>query len=286
MKQEARIDRSTAELEPAVDERAVDKRAVDGQGIDEHGIDVWLAFYDQIDEASLSGFMELLNPDERRRQVRFQLQDDRKRYLVTRGMARTVLSRYANVLPEDWTFLADAFGRPHIADRHGDEASRLSFNISHTRGLIAMAVTSRRAIGVDVEHIAVRQVSMGIAERHFAAEEIDALARIPEHRRQDRFFEYWTFKEAYAKARGLGLSIPLEKFGFQFPGGPVVRLVADPALDDNVNRWRFWQCRPTHDHLLALCADVGEDAAPRVTIRRLTTSSAHAVLDLEFLKTS
>jgi 4'-phosphopantetheinyl transferase len=286
MRPAERIDRSTTEPGHAADRPAVDERAADRHAVDERSIDVWLAFYDQIDEASLAQFLQLLNPDERHRQVRFQLPDDRKRYLVTRGMARTVLSRYANVSPADWTFLADAFGRPRIADRHGDEACRLSFNLSHTRGLIAMAVTSRRAIGVDVEHIAGRQVSMGIAKRHFAAEESDELARVPEHLRQDRFFEYWTFKEAYTKARGLGLSMPLEKFGFQFPGGPVVRLVADPGLDDNVNRWRFWQCRPTLEHLLALCADMGEDAAPRVTIRRLTTSSTHAMFDLEFLKTS
>ena len=106
------------------------------------------------------------------------------------------------------------------------------------------------------------------------------------HQRQDRFFEYWTFKESYVKARGLGMSIPLQRFGFQLVGERLVQLVADPTLDDNVNRWRFWQCRPTLDHLLALCADVGDEAVPQVIIRRWIPDGMHAVLDLEFLKTS
>ncbi|MBB4129225.1 4'-phosphopantetheinyl transferase [Xanthomonas translucens] len=255
-------------------------------GVAEPGIDVWLAFYDDIAEDALAEMLPVLNADERRQQVRFLLQDDRKRYLVTRGMARTVLSEYVDVLPKDWRFLKDRFGRPRIADLHGSGACGLSFNISHTRGLIAMAVAAHRAVGVDVEHLAVRQVSMGVANGNFAPEEIADLARIPADRQQDRFFEYWTFKESYAKARGLGMSLPLDKFGFQLAGGRSVRLVADPVLDHDVDRWRFWQYRPTRDHLLALCADVGTERMPRVLIRRWIPAGAHAVLDLELLKAS
>jgi 4'-phosphopantetheinyl transferase len=255
-------------------------------GVGGAGIDVWLAFYDDIAEDALAGILPLLNADERSQHVRFLLEDDRKRYLVTRGMARTVLSKYVDVSPEDWSFLKDGFGRPHIADRHGVDACSLSFNISHTRGLIAMAVTSRRAVGVDVEQIVARQVSMGVANSNFAPEEIADLACVPTDQQQDRFFEYWTFKESYAKARGLGMSMPLEKFGFRLGDGRSVRLVADPSLDHDVSRWRFWQCRPTRDHLLALCVDVGDDAVPQVIIRRWIPTGAHAVLDLEFLKTS
>jgi 4'-phosphopantetheinyl transferase len=132
----------------------------------------------------------------------------------------------------------------------------------------------------------VRQAPVEIAGRYFAPAEVCDLVHAPLCQQQHRFFEYWTLKESYIKARGMGLSIPLDKFSFHCLDERAVRLTTDPTVDDNANRWRFWQCRPTHDHLLAICADVGERAAPQVTIRKLVPPVAHTVLDLEFLKTS
>lgn len=236
-------------------------------------IDLWLAFYDRIDEASLAQFARLLSEDEHARQARFRLADDRRRYLAARGTVRTVLSRYADVAPAQWTFRADAHGRPRIDERHG-QACRLSFNLSHTRGLIALAVAAHGCVGVDAEHIGARPVPAGMAERYFAPHEVADLASLPAHRREDRFCEYWTLKEAYVKARGLGLSIPLDRFGFRFADGLPPRLAADPAFEDDAGRWRFWQHRPTPDHLLAVCADAGASAPLRVEVRTLAPPSA------------
>jgi 4'-phosphopantetheinyl transferase len=249
------------------------------------GIDIWLAFYDAADETSLAGFRELMSPQERQQQLRFHFADDRRRYLVTRGMVRTVLSGYADVLPSDWDFRADPFGRPQIANMDGG-ARELSFNISHTRGLIALGVTRGRALGVDVEHLSVREVSMGVAERYFAPAEVSDLMRTPAHRQQHRFFEYWTFKESYIKARGLGLSIPLDKFSFRCPQALPVEFAVDPDLDDDASRWRFWQCRPTRDHLLAVCAELRDGAVPEIMIRTWMPPPATTVVDLGVQRTS
>ena len=115
-----------------------------------HAIDVWLNFHQEVVDARLlSHLSALLSEDERRQQTRFHLADDRLRYLLTRAMVRTVLSRHAAVDPADWAFTVNAYGRPEIANPHPD-ARTLRFNVSHTRGLIALAVSREREVGVDV----------------------------------------------------------------------------------------------------------------------------------------
>ena len=249
-------------------------------------IDVWLAFYNDIhDERLLASLRDLLSDEERRQEPRFYFADDRKRYLVTRALVRTVLSRYADVAPADWTFSTNGYGRPAIADAHA-AARGLSFNVSHTRGLIALGVTRGRELGVDVEHTTQRDVSTGIADRFFAPSEVEALATMPADRQQDRFFEYWTFKESYIKARGMGLSIPLDKFSFHFPHESGVGLAIEPELGDEADRWNFWQYRPEPHYLLAVCAERLGAEPPRVTLHRTIPTISHEPIALPLLKTS
>lgn len=250
------------------------------------GVDVWLAFYDEIDDAAqLERLGTLLSAEERQQEACFHFADDRKRYRVTRALLRTTLSRYAPVAPEAWSFATNAYGRPHIAQAHGD-AAEISFNLSHTRGLIALAVTRGRAVGIDVENLTVRQVSTGIADRFFAPIEVEELAATAPSRQQDRFFEYWTFKESYIKARGMGLSIPLDKFSFCFPHEAAVELAVQAELGDDAARWNFVQYRPTPDYLLALCVERRERtrALPRVTLRKAVPMAQPEDVDLQVLK--
>jgi len=254
--------------------------------ISERNIDLWLAFYHEMaDPRQLANMRELLTGDERRQEPRFYFEDDRRRYLVTRAMVRTVLSRYAAVAPSDWVFAANAYGRPEIANRHPDAAG-LCFNISHSRGLIALAVSRHRIVGVDVENLATREVSIGIADRFFSPLEVAELAGIPPERQQDRFFEYWTFKESYIKARGMGLSLPLDKFSFRFPHERAVRIAIDPELNDDPGRWIFSQYRPTPEFLLALCVERLDGAAPLLTARKTVPTVGDEAFGMTLLKTS
>lgn len=129
------------------------------------------------------------------------------------------------------------------------------FNISHTHSLIVLGVTRDRELGVDVENVSARRVSIDIADRFFAPEEVAALATIATDQQQYRFFEYWTFKESYIKARGMGLSIPLDKFSFRYPDERGVELSVHPDLGDDAARWQLWQFRPAVDYLVAVCAE-------------------------------
>jgi 4'-phosphopantetheinyl transferase len=249
-------------------------------------IDIWLAFYDTIiDPGLLAAFEDVLSADERRQHVRFHFPDDRKRYLVTRFMVRTILSHYAAVSPKEWTFSASRHGRPEIAGPPG-AAPGLVFNISHSNGLIALAVSYRRALGIDVESLAARPASFGIAEKFFAPFEVESLRVIPEEQRHQRFFEYWTFKEAYVKARGMGLSLPLDRFGFHFPGAGHVGLDIDPGLADTPERWALWQYRPAAAYLLAICAERLPGPAPAVNVRQLIPGAGYKPLALSPDRTS
>lgn len=252
----------------------------------ERNIDLWLAFYHEIDDEHLHArYRELLSEEERSREPRFHFADDRRRYLVTRALVRTVLSRYLAVAPREWEFSANAHGRPMIANASQRE-SGLHFNISHARGLIALAVARHREIGVDVENVRAREVSAEIADRFFATAEAAELATVPHDRRQDRFFEYWTFKESYIKARGLGLSIPLGKFSFHYPDERAVRIAIQPELGDEAGRWCFRQFRPTNEHLLALCAERRHGYLPGTTIRKVIPLITDEVLQLPVGKAS
>lgn len=231
------------------------------------GIDLWLASYDEIgDERLHAAYRQLLAPDERAQEPRFYFARDRRRYLVTRALVRTVLSRYLAVAPRDWVFSTNAYGRPRIANAEASGAG-LEFNISHTHALIVLGVTKQRALGVDVENVRDREAALAVADHYFAPPEVEALRATPAHQQQDRFFEYWTFKESYIKARGMGLSLPLDKFSFHYSDDRAVEIAIDPVLADAPARWQFWQFRPSPQYLVAVCAE--RSAAPsRLTVRR------------------
>ena len=231
-------------------------------------IHLWLAFYDEItDERLLSDYLALLNSAEKEQQSRFYFAKDRLRYLVTRALVRTVMSRYVSIDPREWVFSTNAYGCPEISNVQGREAF-LSFNISHTESLIVLGVTTRRALGVDVENFRAREVSIEIADRYFAPAEVAALNNVPPQQQQYRFFEYWTFKESYIKARRMGLSLPLDKFSFHYPHDRALEIAIDAELADDAARWQFWQFQPRPEYLVAICAERIPDQPPRLVVHQ------------------
>jgi 4'-phosphopantetheinyl transferase len=225
--------------------------------LDSGQIHLWLAWLGEIADARhLNEYQQLLSEEELEKQARFRFERDRHRYLVTRAMVRTVLSKYADVEPREWQFAVNEHGKPSIATEHAT-ARGLEFNASHTVGLVALAVARGRAIGVDVENIRSLPVDLAIADRYFASVEVDALHALPREQQLRRFFEYWTLKESYIKARGMGLSIPLDRFAFSLEGSPPIQLTVDPSLRDSAERWMHWQVPVADEYLAAVCAERG-----------------------------
>lgn len=168
-----------------------------------------------------------LSDDEIDRADRFRSPRDRHRFVVSHGALRQVIGRYLGVPPAAIRFDVGRRGKPSL-DANGARAW-LRFNLAHSGDLALCALAREREVGVDVE--AVRDVPemLAIAERYFAPGEVATLCAAPAGARRERFFALWTLKEAYVKARGDGLGVPLASFDVSKalqPGGASV--VVDP----------------------------------------------------------
>jgi 4'-phosphopantetheinyl transferase len=230
-------------------------------------IHLWFAS-DQIDDARAGTCRAVLSADERERERRFHFQEHRDRYLVTRALVRTVLSRYEPVDPAHWLFASNAYGRPEIDGRM--RTGDLRFNVAHSAGIIVLVVAKGRALGVDVENTDARDGLLNVAKQFFSTAELAELIGAPANCQRDRFFQYWTLKESYIKARGMGLSIPLEKFSFALAQTGTIGFEITPDLADDPDRWQFWQIRLAAECLIAICAERVGRESPAITARRLT----------------
>jgi len=219
--------------------------------LDDTQVHIWLTDPGRVtDSATLEAYDAIMTSEEREKQRRFRFERDRHDCLVTRALVRTTLSRYAAVPPTAWRFVHNRYGRPHLPPGQCDRDLR--FNVSHTRGLIACAVTLGHEIGVDVEFMSRPGKTVEVADRYFSASEIGSLRALPAERRRERFFEYWTLKESYIKARGMGLALPLAQFSLVLDGTPGIGIVFDTRLADDARHWQFELMRPTPEHMLAL----------------------------------
>lgn len=203
----------------------------------------------------------VLSDDEHDRYRRFVFESARLRYLVAHVLVRTTLSRYSDVLPGAWTFSTNEFGRPEVTGPA--DATRWRFSLTHTEGLTAVAITSTADIGLDAERFSSREHNIDIARRFFASSEADALGSLSPDRQRRAFFDYWTLKEAYIKALGVGLSAPLQSFAFTLSDPPTVRF-DDPASGDPA-AWQFVRLSLTEEHACAVA--MRHNRAPRVHVR-------------------
>jgi 4'-phosphopantetheinyl transferase len=253
--------------------------------VDFHEIHLWCAYFDEInDEALLSKYRNLLNIKERQQERRFYFPRDQRRYLVTRALVRIVLSWYAPIAPHNWTFDTGRYGKPTITNDEG-WATEISFNISHTDGLIVLGITRRHALGVDAENLRTREPSIEIADSFFAPEEAAALRLLPEQQRRRRFYEYWTLKESYIKARGKGLALPLDRFCFKFSEHSV-EISIHPDLCDLPSNWRFWQLDLAPDFLTAICLRREGNKVPKLRLMKIVPLISYCVVDYMLSRTS
>jgi 4'-phosphopantetheinyl transferase len=242
-------------------------------------IDLRLVFTDEVaDDDTMQRCRALLSEDERRRGERFHFEKDRRRHVITRALVRTTLSRYARVSPSDWSFRVNAHGKPEVANE-GSDAAGISFNVSHTEELIALAVTSGVALGVDAEAVHRRPAPVGVARRWFTAPEATALAQLPPQSQDEGFFQYWTLKESYVKARGMGLSIPLDKFGFELTRSDGIEVSIDAVLEDAPQRWRFWQLRLASSFVVAVCVQRSEHAEQRLVVSKVVPLGSEQAIE-------
>lgn len=226
-------------------------------------VHVWLCFTDDADSPELAAdYTALLDAGERERMGRFYFDVHRRAFVIAHALVRTTLSQYAAVDPAAWRFTAGERGKPAIEPVPGMPA--LDFNLSHTDGLVACAVSAGAAVGVDVERSRQLDDLERLVERFFSPPEIAALLALGAADRRQRFFTLWALKESYIKARGLGLAIPLDQFSFHVGGEQALRLAIEPEVGDDPARWQVARWWPSPDHSAAVCAAVASPLALRV----------------------
>lgn len=204
-------------------------------------------------ETEIERLRQTLAPDELERARRFHFDKHRRHYIIARGLLRCLLSRYLEITPRAVEFHYSAYGKPALAPAHGGAALR--FNLSHSGELALYAFTRGREIGIDVEHVRAEFAGMEIAGRFFSRREFAALEALPESLRTTAFFNCWTRKEAYIKARGEGLSFPLDKFDVSLaPGEPAALLHTDGETRE-AERWSLSELQAGEGYAAALAVE-------------------------------
>lgn len=196
-----------------------------------------------------------LAAEERDRAARLPSPLDRNRFIAAHSALRAILGRYLEIPPAAITFGYDRFGKPTIQDPPQAGPTALSFNLSHSHQVALVAVCLGHAIGVDVERVRPELAESGIAERFFAAQEVASLRALPPAMQVEAFFNCWTRKEAFLKARGAGLTRRLDGFTVTLvPGEPPALLSVDddPAL---AGRWHLEALTPWPGYAGALAVD-------------------------------
>jgi 4'-phosphopantetheinyl transferase len=197
---------------------------------------------------------------------------------------RCVLSRYCPQPARDWGFGKTVHGRPVILSP-SENARQLSFNISHCAGMVLVGVARGGRLGVDTESLVRGDDFVAIGRCCFAADEVSVLESLPDELRRWRYASYWTLKEAYVKATGLGLTIPLNSFGFRMPTDEQI----DPWFDEQVENTadlHFSLFRPCASHVAAVCCQVASGVMPQLQMRNMVPLASERLIDCALLARS
>lgn len=194
---------------------------------------------------------QTLAADELARAKRFYFEQDRRRFIVARGLLRQLLGRYLAMPPQDLRFTYSDHGKPAILEAQNPHA--LQFNLSHAGEMMLIGVTRGRAIGVDIEQVRSLSDMLGIATSFFSARENAMLAAVPAAQKELAFFNCWTRKEAYVKAQGQGLSIPLDSFDVTLiPSEEACLLAVRNAQPGEAERWAMQAFEPAEGYVAAV----------------------------------
>ncbi|MCU1385229.1 MAG: mtaA [Acidobacteria bacterium] len=229
-------------------------------------VQIWFLPTASLDTAAIAAAVATLSDHERARYRRFHVAPDARDYAAAHALLRTTLSRGTARPPRYWRFENTAAGKPLL--RNGD--APVGFSLSHTRGMVACAVTDDAEIGVDLECID-RAVDAGrISARFFAAAEAAALAQLDETTRGERFFDLWTLKEALVKALGAGMALSMDRLAFTVDSAGGVRVEAPPDVDGDA--WQFGLFSPIPRYRLAVAVRPRRPGSVRLILRSAAPS--------------
>jgi 4'-phosphopantetheinyl transferase len=218
-------------------------------------VQLWRADLDAV-AADESRWQTMLSSDESGRASRFHFPRDRQRFVASRALLRTILATCLDVDPPGVKFSYSSKEKPSLGPEHA--GSDLTFNVSHSGGIALFAFARGRDIGVDVEEVRLDSDLEAIARRFFSASEQSQLAALPKDERVAAFFRCWTRKEAYIKATGDGLSLPLSQFDVSLASGESNALLATRPDAGEAGRWLLREVPGGSGYIAAVCVS-GQD---------------------------
>lgn len=196
---------------------------------------------------------EALSIEDHARADRFRFESDRRRFATARASLRLILSRYLNKKPKRIRLDAGVYGKPFLADEKSSLGLR--FNMSHSNRLALIAIARDREVGVDLEFMRPDFATKDVAEHFFSKSETEVLASFPFELRTEAFFNCWTRKEAYIKARGEGLSCPLAAFDVSLAPDSPATLLNTRIDGDDASRWSLCELYPELGYAGALAVE-------------------------------
>jgi 4'-phosphopantetheinyl transferase len=195
----------------------------------------------------------VLSDEEKKEARRFQQTKDRRQFVIARALLRMALSTHFQLPSGVWRFERDSYNKPFIAGPNVSQP-QTRFSLSHTKGLIACLITLSNEAGVDVEKNEYNQDLHLVARQILSPEELGTLNNLSEEAWTKLFFDYWTLKEAYVKARGLGLDLKLSDISFGPGLDNAIRARFGPSLGDDHSAWVFWCQRLPSKHTISIAA--------------------------------
>ena len=217
------------------------RSALRSQPLTGSDIHVWCASLN-VSPQDLSYYGSLLSPDEVQRAERFYFEKDRDRFIIGRGLLRTILGGYLNLEPAQIEFVYGEHGKPAINSRLNDQA--LEFNLSHSKDLALYAFNWNRKVGIDIEYMIPMADMDDFARQFFTPNETALINSLTGQQKEDTFFKTWTCKEAFLKANGEGLTVPINQVEISFTNLGAVRLKSIGRESGQVANW----CLEMLDH--------------------------------------
>jgi len=221
---------------------------------------VWRTSLNQ-DETTVLELSSYLAPDEYRRATKYHRAVDRDRFIVARGVLRSILSTYLHIPPNELQFTYNQYGKPAISD--GQNRCALNFNLSHSNDLALYVTACARSVGIDIEYIRRDFATLEIAEHFFSKDEVRSLKAAPTDGMIEAFFNCWSRKESYIKAIGMGVSYPLDGFTVSLAPNAAPALLKVAADEREPDRWQMYELKAGEGYAASLIVE-----NPPVTLRQ------------------
>src|SRR2546421_12567871 len=222
--------------------------------LDLNEVHVWKASL-EVSHNAVNHFKDVLSADECDRAKRFHFEKDRRHWIVAHGILRFLLGRYLDVEATELQFVTNDYGKPSLVQPPHE--ARLHFNLSHSGEIALYAFAYGRQLGIDVEHMRGSLDYEEVATHYFSSYECAVLRALPASLREEAFYRCWTRKEAYIKARGMGLSQPLDKFDVSLTPSEPAALLADRHDPEAPGRWSLDTLAPEDRYAAALAVEGG-----------------------------